>query len=110
MDEVPFEVHVSRRERLLAVKVSGELDFANFSKLDAILRRELAEANVRLALDFSDVTFLDSEGLKVIVKAYRRIADAGGEISITGCSDTVGRLFDILGLRNVLGVTRRETG
>ena len=107
MDEVPFHVDVSRQEKRLAVKVSGELDLANSSKLDVVLQGELTEADVRLVLDFNQVTFLDSEGLKVIVKAYRRIAEAGGEISIAGCSDTIGRLFDILGLRNVLRVEGR---
>ncbi|MDO8683573.1 MAG: STAS domain-containing protein [Armatimonadota bacterium] len=104
MEEVPFQVEVARYEKHLAVNVTGELDYATASELDEKLEEELEDADVRLVLDFSQVSFLDSEGLKVIVRAYRRISEAGGSIAIVGCSQTIGRLFDILGLRGALGV------
>jgi len=39
------------------------------------------------------------------VGAYRKMSESGGRIAVTGCSQAVARLFDILGLRSVLGVT-----
>jgi anti-anti-sigma factor len=105
MEQVPFEVEVDRQANRLSVKVSGELDFSNASKLQSILQSEIDSPGTTLVFDFSHVTFLDSEGMKVIVAAYRKMAEAGGRIAVTGCSDPVGRLFDILGLRSLLGVT-----
>lgn len=104
MEEVPFQVEVTHHERQLQALVFGELDFANASKLDAILQSELQDTDAELVLDFHGVVFLDSEGMKSIVRAYRRIHEAGGRISVIGCNDVVKRLFDILGLREVLGV------
>jgi anti-anti-sigma factor len=104
MEEVPFGVEITRQERHLAVRIVGELDFANASKLEQALTREIAVTNTQMVLDFHRVTFLDSEGLKVIVSAYKTVTDSGGSVSIVGCSSIVGRLFDILGLRDTLGV------
>lgn len=105
MEQVPFEVEINHQAHRLAVRVSGELDFSNASKLRTILQSEMTSPNTALVFDFSGVTFLDSEGMKVIVAAYRKISEAGGRLAVIGCSDPIARLFDILGLRRILGVT-----
>jgi anti-sigma B factor antagonist len=105
MDEIPFQVEVYRDGSYLLVRVAGELDFANAAELDDVLRKELlSNANVKLTLDFHELTFLDSEGLKSLVRAYRRITESHGEIKVVGCCKTIGRLFDILGMTAALGV------
>ena len=104
MEKVPFQADVTRQDRRLVVSVSGELDYANSPQLIEALREELADPAVELVFDFSKLSFLDSEGLKLLVKVYRRIDEAGGSVSIIGCNTGITRLFQICGLTKILGV------
>jgi len=104
MGQLPFRVDVARHGRRLAVSVVGELDYAASLRLDEALQKELADADVELVFDFSQLTFLDSEGLKVLLRAYHRVGEAAGAFSIIGCSVPVVRLFSILGLTKALNV------
>jgi stage II sporulation protein AA (anti-sigma F factor antagonist) len=104
MEKQPFHVAASRTVDSLTLSVFGELDFANAHEMDEILLEHLNVPTHHLILDFQGVSFLDSEGLKVLVRAYHQIGEGGGTISITGCSKTIGQLFDILGLRGTFGV------
>ena len=104
MEKVPFRADVTRQDRRLVVSVSGELDYANSPQLVETLRKELADPAVELMFDFNKLSFLDSEGLKLLVRIYRRVDEAGGTVSITGCNTAITRLFQICGLTKILGV------
>ena len=104
LQEVPFRVSVARQGRRLAVSVEGELDCASSSRLDEKLKDELKDADVELVLDFSEVTFMDSEGIRTLIRAYRRVNDAGGTMSVIGCNTPISRLFAIVGLTGMMNV------
>ena len=56
----------------------------------------------KLILDFSQITFISSIGLKVIFEIYRELADKKGELQITGASDEVKKSFEMVGFSNFI--------
>jgi anti-sigma B factor antagonist len=51
-----------------------------------------------IVLDASDVEFLDSSGLRVIVASGIRLSNAGGRLLIEGMSGAVQRVLEVSGL------------
>lgn len=98
MDVPPFEVAISWSDGEPTVHIRGELDFATAPALHEALEEALRGHAQSLVLDFHQVTFLDSEGLKVLLQAYRELRARGGSLTVTGCSQFVAKTFEILGL------------
>jgi len=55
-----------------------------------------------VAVDLSGVNFIDSSGLRVLVRAHRRQGEGGGSLTLLAASPAVARLLDITGLAGEL--------
>ncbi|MBI2843109.1 MAG: STAS domain-containing protein [Armatimonadetes bacterium] len=104
MEVTPFEASVSWEDKRATVHLHGELDFATAPVLAQVLREVLEQGAQHLLLDFHEVTFFDSEGLKVLLQAYRHLREREGTITVQGCSRFVARTFEILGLEAQFGI------
>lgn len=78
--------------------VAGELDVATAPKLREQLLAGIAEHGPRLVLDLSDVGFLDSTGLGVIVGVLKRVRSLGGDLRLVCPGENVRRVFEITAL------------
>jgi anti-anti-sigma factor len=56
----------------------------------------------KIIMDFSDVPWMNSQGVAMIVWAITTTSNAGGEIVFSGISDSVERVLGITKLDNVL--------
>ena len=88
-----------------SVRVSGELDVATAPELEAALDEALGYARLVL-VDLSELSFLDSSGLHVILNASTRARAAGARMLLTGASEQVEALLEITGARTHLDVLR----
>ena len=71
MSSYELEVRAGEGNELVQVDVSGELDLTNARELELRLD-EVAPADVRLVVDISHVSFIDSAALHVLFKLARR--------------------------------------
>jgi anti-sigma B factor antagonist len=92
-----FDIESSQREGVRFVAVSGELDVATAPLLVERLTEAEAGAERLIVLDLTDVVFMDSTGLHVILQAHRRSQQNGNRLRLTKGSDQVQRLFDLAG-------------
>ena len=51
-----------------------------------------------IVIDLTGVTFLDSSGLRVLVRSRQDVIDAGGRFRLRGATDVVERVLQITGL------------
>jgi anti-sigma B factor antagonist len=69
---------VNRREGAVIVSLAGELDLYNAEEVRRALLDTLAEGAELLVVDLSEVTFIDSTALGVLIEARSRMADRSG--------------------------------
>jgi anti-sigma B factor antagonist len=84
------------------VRVSGEIDVSTAPSLRECLAT-LADEPV-VAVDLSEVAFVESSGLGVLVAEHKRRRAAGHELVIIGSSPLAQRVFEITGLDHVLNL------
>ena len=83
----------------LVVTAVGEIDMASCGQMDEELRRALADDGSSIELDLSQVTFIDSTGVAVLLKAVRLSSEDGTRLSIRqDLSQAVRRTFEVAGL------------
>lgn len=94
-----MEVRTTTKGRELIVSLRGELDHhAARETVTAIGRAAEAEMPARLTLDFGGVTFMDSSGIAVAVRARRHMAALGGGAELINVPPQAKKVFDAAGI------------
>ncbi|WP_328686190.1 STAS domain-containing protein [Streptomyces sp. NBC_00343] len=69
---------------------------------EALLPKGGALAPVRIVVDLSGVTFMDSTGINVFVTAHKRVSNAQGWLRIAGARESVVHVLHIVGLDTLI--------
>jgi anti-sigma B factor antagonist len=86
------------------VAVAGEVDVYTAPTLDDRLTSLVDAGDVRVVVDLTDVEFLDSTGLGVLVKALKRTREKEGSLDLVVASDRILKVFRITGLDTVIPI------
>ena len=93
--------------RSLAVTLRGEVDFTNAATAaEAIRAAIVAERPAAVRVDLAAVTFLDSSGIGVLVRAMKAAAAVDASFRVEHPTDKVLEQLDTAGLLEPFGVTR----
>lgn len=80
------------------VRLSGEIDLDTGALVRDALLNTISAGGHRLVLDMTEVTFIDSSGLNVLVSTYRRLQLVDGDIRLVISSNRVLDTFQMTGL------------
>src|ERR671924_634621 len=69
-------LEILETERPRAFRLVGELDISNADSLGALLEREV-RGDGDITLDLSELTFIDSSGIRVLLKAMNALQGRG---------------------------------
>ena len=86
------------------VQLRGGLDAAQATFVCARLLRLDLRPGQRLVLDLRELTFMDSTGVRVLLKAMEQARCTGAAFSIVAGPPAVMRVLDLVGLREQLDV------
>ena len=104
MTDEQATVERGERDGFPVVTVHGEVDMSNAEAVGRQIRAGGGLAG-SVALDLSDLQFLDSSGLFMLHQLHSEIEAAGGELTVVTPPDTiVGRLLAITKLDTYLRV------
>lgn len=101
-----MDLTVTRRQRegRTILHVVGEVDVSTAPRLRDELSRAIADGCHDLIVDLSDVPFLDSTGLGVLVGRLKATRLLGGDMVLAALQDRTLRNFHITGLDKVFQV------
>lgn len=84
--------------------VAGELDFHSAPELRQEILTALNEGASRLVLDLGEMEFIDSSGLSVIIAAFKRCRERGGELLLRSVTERTRRVLEVSGLDKVFSM------
>ena len=85
----------------LKLKLVGELDHHNAEKMRKKLDREILENGAETVIfDLSDLTFMDSSGIGVLLGRYKLFATK--KLYITGAVESVDKVLKISGVYTLM--------
>jgi anti-sigma B factor antagonist len=89
----------------LYVKASGRLDLDNAVEYGAKIKdfiEDSEEAITDVTLDFSEIEFISSFGLKVILELYKQLKAQSGSLKLKDVSEQLMNSFKIVGFDKFL--------
>ena len=96
-----IEVNDNTEECLWEIKPIGEIDIYNADIFKSQLETALAGKRQNITLDLSELEYIDSTGLGVIIATYTSIKDEGLKIKVINPGNNVGKLLNISGLDKI---------
>ncbi len=94
------ELQEEKKETVLALE--GRLDTVTAPELEEALK-EILPDTLKLTLDFADLEYISSAGLRVLLSAQKTLAGKG-ELIITGVNETIMEIFEVTGFSDILTI------
>ena len=89
----------------LTVALTGEIDHTCAKGyISAIAAKIEAYTPEVCVLDFSEVTFMDSSGIAVVINALRNMAQIEGQLMLTGIAPQPMRVFHASGIDKLVEI------
>lgn len=96
-------VTVTGRGRELTARITGEVDHHGAREIMGTLDREIDAALPRqLSLDLSGVTFMDSSGIAVLLRARRRMGELEGTLTVENIPAQARRVLEAAGIGRIV--------
>jgi anti-anti-sigma factor len=84
------------------VRFAGELDLATVEEAREVVAQARRRQPGLLRLDLSELTFLDSSGLHLVLQVHAACRAEGRELEIVPGPRNVQRVFDLAGVLEIL--------
>ncbi|WP_071458907.1 anti-sigma factor antagonist [Bacillus massilinigeriensis] len=105
-----ISIDVKEINSVSEIKVSGEIDAYTAPKLRETLFPMSEMNGVKMTVDLSGVSYMDSTGLGVFVGVFKNVRANEGEFKIVGLSSRLQRLFEITGLADIIDINSEIEG
>jgi anti-sigma B factor antagonist len=103
-DELSIDLKAEEGGETLVFRLRGSLDLATAPTVRAALMEATEKGRHHLIVDLTQLEFLDSTGLGVLIGAHRRTAERNGSLRLVINDGAIGRLLNITGLIAVFAV------
>ncbi|MBQ2063029.1 MAG: STAS domain-containing protein [Firmicutes bacterium] len=97
-----MEIIKTAEDSKLTVAVKGRLDTTTAPELEEALSAEL-EGTKELELDFSELEYISSAGLRVLLATQKKM-QGQGTMTVTGVNDIVMEVFEVTGFCDILNI------
>ena len=94
-------INVERDFELVTLEITGRLDTTTAPNLESVIN-ELFDDTKELIFDMSDVEYISSAGIRVMLGAYKKMNSNQGRTRIEKVNDMVREVFEMTGLSEML--------
>lgn len=99
-----MDVEVEANGGQATLRVTGELDAATAPEFDAAIGPLLAGGVTDITIDVAGLAFLDSSGLRSLVRAREQLLPDGGVVRLLDPAPAVRRVLEITRLEEAFGL------
>ena len=99
-EDVPFRIELADGPEGPVVRPHGELDLATQQELRDALAAHAGRG--RLTLDLSELRFLDTSGLRLILETAEAARRDGTDFGVLRGGESIQRLFEIAGVLDLV--------
>jgi stage II sporulation protein AA (anti-sigma F factor antagonist) len=97
-----LSVRSRRNDEVHTIALAGEMDLANAADVERELLRAEATNAARIVIDLSELTFMDSTGIRLLITAHARSRTDGDRLALVRPPARVFRVLTIAGVDGLL--------
>jgi anti-anti-sigma factor len=99
-----MEIKEEKRGKVKIVGLRGRLDANSSQAVENQLLAILNQGEERLVLDFSELTYMSSLGLRVLMMVAKNIKNVNGKLALAGLNDHIYEVFKIARFTNIFSI------
>ena len=97
-------IDAQRANGTLIAKADGRIDSSNSREFHSELEATVAGSDAALVLDFEDVTYISSAGMRVILLTAKSLQKSGTKFALCSMNDSIREVFRISGFDKVIEI------
>lgn len=100
-----MEITLLGEKRALLVAIAGELDHYRAAQIRDRVDGALQSSNaINIIFDFSELEFMDSSGIGVIMGRYKKTRTLGGRVIVCGVNAGILRIMEMSGIDKIIRI------
>ena len=100
-----MNVDIKSENGYAVAMLNGEIDHHNAKEIrEEIDRFIIANQPKELAIDFADISFMDSSGIGLIMGRYKLISECGGRLVVKNPRQYIKRVLKISGIERIVRI------
>ncbi len=100
-----MEISTKQTGAATIVYLKGKLDALTCSAVETELSTLLEAGRLKLVLDFGELTYISSAGLRILLKTAKQVKALSGELILCSMKDFIKEVFDVSGFSGIMTIT-----
>lgn len=105
---VVMDFSEKKHDDIFVIIPKGRLDASNSGNLESKLLGLMDDGEKKILIDFSQLEYISSAGLRVLLMAAKRMKAAGGQLALCAMNENVKQVFDISGFSAIFNIYLNE--
>lgn len=101
---VGLDVNENRDVDVLVFELKGRLDSNTSVEFEERLLKSIQGGESKIILDFENLEYISSAGLRVLLKAARELKGGEGQLQLCSLKDYIKEVFDLSGFVSFLPI------
>jgi anti-sigma B factor antagonist len=99
-----MDISEERKADAVILVLSGKLDATTAKTFEDRILGVINSGTLRLVVDLSQLDYVSSSGLRVLILAAKRLQTVDGKIVLCSMKDHVRQVFDLAGFSSMLSI------
>lgn len=101
-----MKIDIKSQDGAAVAVLSGEIDHHNAKEIRQQLDKYIISAQPKeLAIDFKNISFMDSSGIGLIMGRYKLIHECGGNLVVRNPQSYIRRVLKLSGIERMVRIT-----
>jgi len=97
-------VQIGKEDNAVILAVKGKIDAVSAPEFEEKLGEWIEKGEINLILDFTDLDYISSAGLRSILATAKRLKAGAGQILLSSMKDAVKEVFEISGFSSIIPI------
>ena len=99
-----MNLHTKTLEDYLVIEFDGRLDAVTADEVEVQINDLINRGNKNIILDFVNLTFISSLGLRVVLATLKKIKALSGKLRVCNMNEEITEVFDISGFNSIFSI------
>lgn len=105
---IGLQIDLEEIEEVVVLRMEGRLDVATAPLLEKKIDMLMGEKHFKLALDFSEVDYLSSAGMRILLSKTKELQSKKGSLVLFSIQTDVEEILKIAGFDRILAIYPAE--
>jgi anti-anti-sigma factor len=99
-----MNITLSQKSGTTIVQIAGSMDALSSDEAQTFFDKQINNTQKCLVIDLSQVDYLSSAGLRVLISALKNARQRGGDLYLAGLQDNVRQVLNLAGFASIFKI------